>query len=88
MELIVFISVFVSIVFILIKYIESKYIDKKVVPFKTIARDTVYVFSSAVLATFSYFYFEPHIREFLNVVTDTTDLAPAVTQIFTDKPGF
>lgn len=88
MELIVFISVLISVLFIVIKYIESKYIEKKVVPFKTIARDTVYVFSSSVLATFSYFYFETHIREFLNVVTDTTDLAPAVTQIFTDKPGF
>lgn len=88
MELIVFISVLISILFIIIKYVESKYIDRKVVSFKTIARDTVYVFSSSLLATFSYFYFETHIREFLNVVTDTTDLAPTVTQIFTDKPGF
>ncbi len=88
MELIVFISVLISILFIVIKYVESKYIDKKGIPLKTIARDTVYVFTSALISTFSYFYFETYIREFLNVVTDTTDLAPTVTQIFTDKPGF
>lgn len=88
MEQVFFIAVFTVIVFLLVKFIESKYLDKESKPLKLLVRDSLVVFVSAMTAAFGFFYFQNTIGEFFNVVTDTTTLNSANTQIFTDMPGF
>jgi len=88
MEQVFFIAVFTVVVFLLIKFAESKYLDKESKPLKLLVRDALVVFVSAMTAAFGFFYFQTTIREFFNVVTDTTTLNSANTQIFTDTPGF
>ena len=88
MEHVFFIAVFTVVVFLLIKFMESKYLDKESKPLKLLVRDALVVFVSSMTAAFGFFYFQTTIRDFFNVVTDTTTLNSANTQIFTDTPGF
>jgi hypothetical protein len=88
MEQVFIIAIFTVIVFLLIKYAESKYLEKESKPLKLIVRDALVVFVASMTSAFGFFYFQVTIRDFFNVVTDTTTLNTATTQIFTDTPGF
>ena len=88
MEQVFIIAIFTVIVFLLIKYAESKYLEKESKPLKLIVRDALVVFVASMTSAFVFFYFQVTIRDFFNVVTDTTTLHTATTQIFTDTPGF
>jgi|1048.fasta_scaffold148440_2 hypothetical protein len=88
MEQVFIIAIFTVIVFLLIKYAESKYLEKESKPLKLIVRDALVVFVASMTSAFVFFYFQVTIRDFFNVVTDTTTLNTATTQIFTDTPGF
>jgi hypothetical protein len=83
-----FIAIFTTILFCFSKFVEMKYLDEEVKPLKTIMRDTVVVFISSLTASYVYFNFNHVIHDFFNVVTDTTTLNSATTQIFTDTPSF
>lgn len=88
MEQIFLISVCTVVIFLLIKYVESKYLDKESKPLKVLVRDALVVFVASMTSCFGFFYFQNTIRDFFNVVTETTTLNSATTQIFTDTPGF
>lgn len=88
MEQAFLIAVFTLIVFLLVKFLESKYLAEESKPLKMVVRDALVVFVSSMTAAFGFFYFQHTIRDFFNVVTETTTLNSANTQIFTDAPGF
>ena len=83
-----FIAIFTTILFCVSKFVEMKYLDDEMKPLKTIMRDAVAVFISSLTASYVYFNFNHVIHDFFNVVTDTTTLNTATTQIFTDTPSF
>jgi hypothetical protein len=90
MENIFIIAIGTVIVFSIIKIIETKYLDKsdERKPLKEMVRDIVIVFVASGAASFGYFQLQNYIRDFFNIVTETTTLNAASTQIFTDNPGF
>lgn len=65
-----------------------KYLEKEWKPLKTIIRDAGMVFVSSLTSSYIYFNFNHVIHDFFNIVTDTTTLNTATTQIFTDIPSF
>jgi hypothetical protein len=83
-----FIAIFTTILFCFSKFVEMKYLDEEPKPLKTVMRDAVAVFISSLTASYVYFNFNYVIHDFFNVVTDTTTLNSATTQIFTDTPSF
>jgi nitrogen fixation/metabolism regulation signal transduction histidine kinase len=90
MEQVFIIAISTVILFSIIKILETKYLDKsgEKKPLKLLVRDILIVFASAIAACFAYFMFQNQIRDFFNIVTETTTLNTATTQIFTDAPGF
>jgi hypothetical protein len=67
-----------------------KFIDKnkEMKPLKFFVRDAVMVFVSSLFASFSYFYMNNTINDFMNTVTETKVLSVGTTEVFTDVPGF
>lgn len=88
MDKVFIIAIFATLLFSIIKFIEMRYLEKEKKPLKFIVRDTIIVFLSCTLATFSFFYLENYISDFFNIVTETKTLNTNATQIFTDAPGF
>lgn len=89
MEQVFILAISITLVFFVLKIVEMKYLDKEVKPFKLIFRDTIIVFVSSMSASFGYFYFNKHIHDFFNIITDTPTLSTAAnTPVFTDEPGF
>jgi len=90
MEQVFIIAIATVVLFSLIKIVEIKYLDKngEKKPLKLIVRDILIVFAASITATFTYFTFQNQIRDFFNIVTETSTLNTATTQIFTDEPGF
>ena len=87
MENIFLFAIFTTILFVLLKIVEMKYLDE-IKPLKFIVRDAVLVFSSALAASYGFFYMKGSFSDFLNVVTENKSLKMEETQIFTDAPGF
>jgi hypothetical protein len=83
-----FIAIFTTVVFCISKFVEMKYLDQEWKPLKTLIRDAGMVFVSSLTASYVYFNFNHVIHDFFNVVTDTTTLNTATTQVFTDIPSF
>lgn len=88
MEKIFIISIIITGFFCLIKFIDMKFLDKQVKPLKYVIRDAFFVFISSVVSVYFVFYANNNISEFFNVVTNTKNINPATTQVFTDSPGF
>jgi hypothetical protein len=81
-------AVFTTILFVLAKIAEMKFIEKEWKPLRTIIRDAIIVFSSALLASYGYSYMNGSFSDFLNIVTENKILKSDATQIFTDIPTF
>lgn len=88
MENVLIISVLITFLYVCVKFIEMKFINKEWIPLKHLVRDSLILFSCSIATTYFYFYFEPNVNEFFNVVTDNKAITPLNTQIFTDEPGF
>lgn len=90
MEQVFIIAIATVVLFSIIKIVEIKYLDKneEKKPLKLIVRDILIVFAASITSTFTYFTFQNQIRDFFNIVTETSTLNTATTQIFTDEPGF
>lgn len=88
MDKVFIIAIFATLLFSIIKFIEMRYLEKEKKPLKFIVRDTIIVFLSSTVASFSFFYLENYISDFFNIVTETKTLNTNATQIFTDAPGF
>lgn len=90
MENIFVISFIATICFCVFKFVEMKFIDKnkEMKPLKFFVRDAVMVFVSSLFASFSYFYMNNTINDFMNTVTETKVLSVGTTEVFTDVPGF
>ena len=89
MEQVLILAISVTFLFFILKIVEMKYLDKEIKPFKTIFRDTVIVFVSAMASSFVYFQFNTYINDFFNIITATPTLSTSAnTPVFTDEPGF
>lgn len=88
MENVIIISLLITFLYCCVKFVEMKFINKEWLPLKHLVRDSLILFSCSVVSTYFYFYLEPNVNEFFNVVTDNKLIAPTNTQIFTDDPGF
>lgn len=88
MEKVFIVAIFATILFSIIKFIELRYLEKEQKPLKFVVRDTIIVFLSCLVSSFSFFYLENYISDFFNIVTETKTLNTNATQIFTDAPGF
>jgi len=88
MESVFIVAITTVIIFSVLRFLEMKYLDKEFKPLKMVIREAFVVFIASMAATFGFFYFHSSIREFFNVVTDTTTFNSSNTQIFTDAPGF
>lgn len=88
MQKVFLVSIIVTALFCFLKFVEMKYIDKEVKPLKFIVRDAFIVLICSVVGSSIIFNYDASISEFFNIVTDTTTITPANTQIFTDDPGF
>lgn len=87
-EKIIGFSIAIVLVFSLFKVLEMKYIDRDERALKLFIRDAVYVFLSSLAVLFVYFQFEKNIQEFFCFLTNSKNIVPNTTQIFTDDPGF
>lgn len=88
MEKILIVSLLITGIFCAIKFIDMKFLDKQMRPLKYIIRDAVFVLVSSLIAIYTITRSNQHISDFFNVVTNTTTLNSATTQVFTDAPGF
>ena len=88
MEEVFVVAVMITLTYCLSKYIECKYFSDEFKPLKDIVRDCLLVLICSVSGSYLYFYFQSHIKDFFNVVTETKVLNPANTQVFTDNPTF
>lgn len=88
MEKILIVSLLITGIFCAIKFLDMKFLDKQMRPLKYIIRDAVFVLVSSLIAIYTITRSNQHISDFFNVVTNTTTLNPATTQVFTDAPGF
>jgi hypothetical protein len=88
MQKVFLVSIIVTALFCFLKFAEMKYIDKELKPLKFIVRDAFIVLICSVIGCSIIFNYDSSISEFFNIVTDTTTITPANTQIFTDEPGF
>jgi len=88
MENLFLFAIFTTILFVLLKLVEMKYLEQEFKPLKYIVRDAVIVFSSALTASYGFFYMKGSINDFFNIVTENKTLNMETTQIFTDTPGF
>lgn len=88
MENVIIISLAITLFYVFVKVIEMKFVDKEWKPVKQIVKDSLIVFACSIAATSSYYFLEPNINEFFNVVTDNKLVTSANTQIFTDEPNF
>lgn len=85
----IFLLAFVAtILFGVSKFIEMKYVNKELKPLKFVVRDIIIVFICSIAASSIILSFDSDISGLLNVVTDNKVVTPAVTQVFTDDPGF
>lgn len=88
MENLFLFAIFTTILFVFIKLMEMKYLENEFKPLKIIVRDAAIVFSSALVASYAFFYTKNSFSDFLNIVTENKTMNMEATQIFTDAPGF
>lgn len=88
MENLFLFAIFTTILFVITKLIEMKYLEKEFKPLKYIVRDATIVFTSALAASYGFFYMNGSFTDFFNIVTENKTMNIDSTQIFTDSPGF
>ncbi len=88
MEKLAFVACIITVIFSMIKVIEMKYINKEWTPLKYIIRDAFIVFSASFFGLFCFLQINGSLTDFMNIVTDNSDMNLKATQVFTDSPGF
>jgi hypothetical protein len=69
----------ISIVFIFVKFLEMRFVEKENKPLKFLIRDSLVVYFSVIFGDFIMGQIEPVLSGGSNM---------AITQVFTDNPGF
>jgi hypothetical protein len=81
-------AIYTTVFFCLAKLLEMKFIDEEIKPLKFLVRDTIVVFSAALIGSYGYLYTGSMFSNFMNFITESKIVEIQSPEIFTDKPAF